>query len=76
LLNVMLVVAGLAIYILALSRLGFSASTFLFVAFLLGVVEKERWFKACFIALLSTAGLYLIFRILLDVKLPKNMYGF
>lgn len=76
LMNVVLVIVGLGFYVLTLARLGFFVSTFLFVAFLLGIVEKERWLKTFIISVLSTGGLYVVFQILLDVKLPKNMLGF
>ncbi len=76
LLNVGLVLAGLGGYIALLSYFGFAVTTVLFIAFLLGIVQKERWFKTCIISLLATGGLYVVFRILLDEKLPKNIFGF
>jgi hypothetical protein len=50
--------------------------TFLYVAFLLGVVERERWQITVSIALFTTLGLYVIFQVLLTIGLPKNMFGF
>jgi putative tricarboxylic transport membrane protein len=70
------VLAGLAVYILLLDVLGFFVDTALYSAFLLGAVERERWPKAFVVAVLNSGGLYVIFRILLGVNLPKNMFGF
>jgi len=70
------ILAGLAVYILLLDVLGFLVDTALYSAFLLGVVERERWPKALGVAVLNSGGLYLIFRMLLGVSLPKNMFGF
>lgn len=70
------VLGGLAAYILLIDVLGFLVDTFLYVAFLLGVVERERWRMTVSVALLTTVGLYVIFQVLLTVGLPKNMFGF
>ena len=70
------VLGGLAAYIVLLEILGFLADTFLYVAFLLGVVEREKWFMTLLVAASTTAGLYLIFQVLLRITLPSNMFGF
>lgn len=74
--NVGLVIAGLGIYIAVLEHLGFSAATILLIFFLLAIVQKERWLKSGLIALLATVCLYVVFRILLSVTLPQNIFGF
>ncbi len=76
LLNVGLVLAGLAAYIAVLNLLGFIVSTLFFITFLLGVVEKERWLKSAWVSLVATGALYVVFQILLDVKLPRSVLGF
>jgi putative tricarboxylic transport membrane protein len=76
LLNVVLVLAGLGAYIAFLDEVGFFVSTILFISFLLGVVEKEGWLKTCMVSVLATISLFIVFRILLDVRLPENMFGF
>ncbi len=73
---IVLVLAGLAVYILLLELLGFLVDTMLFTAFLLSVVMRERWKMTLVIALMTSVGLYVIFQILLEVNLPKNMFGF
>lgn len=73
---IVLVLTGLAGYIVLLEVLGFLLDTVLFTAFLLGVVEREKWKMTLLIATLTSGGLYVIFQILLGVNLPKNMFGF
>jgi hypothetical protein len=55
--------------------LGFVLNTFLFVSYLMLAVERERWKPAGMVAVLTTAGLYIIFQVLLGITLPKNMFG-
>ncbi len=70
------VLGGLAAYITLIEVLGFLLDTFLYVAFLLGVVERERWQTTLLVAVATTGGLYLIFQVLLGIALPSNMFGF
>ena len=70
------VLAGLAVYISLLELLGFLVDTMLFTAFLLCVVMRERWKLTLLIAVLTSGGLYVIFQLLLEVNLPKNLFGF
>jgi hypothetical protein len=76
LLSVGLVLLGLALYTLLMEWLGFLVDTFLFVSYLLRVVEKERWPMTFMTAILTTAALYAIFQLLLTITLPRNMFGF
>jgi putative tricarboxylic transport membrane protein len=69
-------IGGLAAYILLLERLGFLLGTGLLTAFLLGVVEREKWSTTVLVAVLNSVGLHVVFRILLGVSLPKNVLGF
>ena len=70
------VLGGLAVYIVLIEVLGYLVDTFLYVAFLLGIVERERWPITVGVAVLTTAGLYFIFQILLGITLPSNRFGF
>ena len=70
------VIASLAVYILTLETLGFLVGTGLLTAFLLGVIEREKWYTAILIAILNSAGLHLVFQVLLGVNLPANRFGF
>lgn len=73
---IVLILAGLAVYIVLLEVLGFLLDTMLFTAFLLGVVMREKWKMTLLIASLTSGGLYVIFQLLLRVNLPVNMFGF
>ncbi|HXZ43929.1 MAG TPA: tripartite tricarboxylate transporter TctB family protein [archaeon] len=70
------VIASLAAYILTLETLGFLVGTGLLTAFLLGVVEREKWSTSILVAVLNSAGLYVVFQVLLGVNLPTNRFGF
>jgi putative tricarboxylic transport membrane protein len=76
LLAVVLVLVGLAAYILLIEVIGFIADTFLFVTFLMWFVERQKWLRTIATAVLTTGGLYIIFEILLKITLPSNMFGF
>lgn len=69
-------IGGLAVYILLLEVLGFLVGTGLLTAFLLGLVEREKWSTTILVAILNSAGLYLVFQVLLGVNLPSNRFGF
>ena len=68
--------AGLAGYILLLEPLGFLLATALFGAFLLGVVERERWTVTLSVSVVKAFVLYVVFQRLLGVNLPQNVLGF
>lgn len=75
LLRVVAVMAGLGFYISLMEVLGFLLNTFLFVAYLMGAVERERLPMTALTAFLTTAGLYIIFQVFLGITLPRNMFG-
>jgi putative tricarboxylic transport membrane protein len=70
------VLAGLAVYIVLIEVLGYLVDTFLYVTFLLGIVEREKWPLTILVAVSTTVGLYVIFQVLLGITLPSNMFGF
>ena len=74
--DIALILASLAAYILFLEVLGFIIDTILVNIFLLSFVMRERWKRAIMVASVTSAGLYLIFQVLLNVPLPKNYFGF
>jgi putative tricarboxylic transport membrane protein len=69
-------VAALAAFFLLLETLGFLVSIALLTAFLLRAVEREGWLTTLMVAVANSAGLYVIFQMLLGVSLPKNILGF
>ena len=76
LIAIVLIIAGLAAYIFFLEVLGFLVGTLLFNLFLMAVVMRAKWKMTLSVALTASVALYVIFRILLEVPLPKNMFGF
>jgi putative tricarboxylic transport membrane protein len=75
-LSIALTAGSLAAYNFLIEPLGFLVSTVLLSAFLLGVVERERWPLTTLVAVANAIGLYIIFQVLLGVGLPKNALGF
>lgn len=67
---------ALAAFILLLETLGFLLSIALLTAFLLRIVERMGWPTTVTVAIANSAGLYVVFRMLLGVSLPKNILGF
>jgi putative tricarboxylic transport membrane protein len=59
-------------YAFAVSRLGFTLSTFVFAVLFLRIVETGRWWRTVAKGVLITAGNYLIFEIWLGLNLPKG----
>ncbi len=63
---------GLAVFF---ERLGYVISTFAFLVFLLGVIEKQKWWMVFTVASLSSLISYLMLGSLLDSPLPKGILG-
>jgi putative tricarboxylic transport membrane protein len=70
-----LVMVGLAGYIFLIEVLGYLLDTFLFIVFLMKVVQREKWPLTLMVAIGTTAVLFLTFQILLQITLPSNMFG-
>jgi len=75
-LSILMTVGALAAFIFLLETLGFLLAIALLTAFLLRVVEREGWVTTATVALANAAGLYVVFKVLLGVSLPKNTFGF
>lgn len=76
LLPILETICGLAVFILLLETLGFLLSIALLTAFLLRVVEREGWLTTLAVAVGNAGALYIVFKVLLGVSLPKNTFGF
>jgi putative tricarboxylic transport membrane protein len=72
--KMVLTVAALLAYAVAMNYLGFLISTFLFLAFLLRAIEPQRWSVALIGSLLASAAFYVIFEIGLQSQLPKGLF--
>ena len=73
LLNVVGVLAVLAVYSLSLDVVGYPIATFAVVLFMLRVTEPHRWPLALGIALLAAGGSYVLFAVWLAVPLPAGL---
>jgi putative tricarboxylic transport membrane protein len=73
--KIVLAVGALIVFGLLFESLGYIISTFLFIAFLLRVVERQRWSSVVVIALFTSLGTYLVFGLLLNTPLPGGMLG-
>lgn len=76
LINIVFILVGLGVYISLLQTLGFLITTLLFNIFLLSVVMRANRKMTLGVALGTSVALYVIFQILLEVNLPKNVFGF
>lgn len=70
------VIAALLLYALTMEHLGFILSTTLFIAFLLWLVERQRWYVIVFGAVLFSVATYLVFKVWLETALPIGWLGF
>jgi hypothetical protein len=65
-----IVVTAMAAYVLVLERVGFLASTAILIAFLSMVVGRMTLFRAAMLGVLAPAACYVVFGMLLGVRLP------
>jgi putative tricarboxylic transport membrane protein len=65
-------VAILIFFALVVERVGFLITTFIFLVIWMGVIERVRWLTIISISIGTTAALYLIFALFLDVPLPSG----
>lgn len=70
------IIVALLLYALTMEHLGFILSTTLFIAFLLWLVERQRWYVILFGAVLSSVAIYLVFKVWLETALPIGWFGF
>jgi hypothetical protein len=68
-------VVGVAAAALVLERVGFTATLFGLVSFLLLVVAGRRWTVAVAYAAVTAAACAVIFRFVLGVELPRGWFG-
>ena len=66
-------VSILIFFALVVERVGFLITTFLFLVIWMGVIERIRWLTIISISIGTTAALYLIFALFLDVPLPMGI---
>jgi hypothetical protein len=66
----------LMLYALSMEHLGFIISTSFFIAFLLWLVERQRWYVIVFGSVFAALAAYLVFKVWLDTALPLGLFGF
>ncbi|MEI9479995.1 MAG: tripartite tricarboxylate transporter TctB family protein [Deltaproteobacteria bacterium] len=74
--KVILVLVALFLYAVLMEWLGFLIVTLLLFIFLLGVIEKKKWWFAILVSLTVTALSYLLFEVGLQSQLPKGILEF
>ena len=55
--------------------LGYPVSTLLLMLFLFKAIEPQKWSTALVGAFLSSGVTYVLFKILLEVQLPRGIFG-
>ncbi|MDA8125132.1 MAG: tripartite tricarboxylate transporter TctB family protein [Deltaproteobacteria bacterium] len=73
--KVALVSAALLVYALVLTRLGFLMATFGLMTLLFSILGRARWWIRVSVALVTVLVAYAVFRVWLDVALPKGLLG-
>ena len=73
--NILLVSVGMLGFALLLNRLGFLLTAFVFIWFLLQVVERRDWIVSLGAAALTALGSYAIFQLWLRAQLPAGILG-
>ena len=67
---------SLLLYALVLPIMGYLITTFVLMVFCLGIMGRSKVWINVASALLITLGSYVIFYILLDIRLPKGIFNF
>ncbi len=71
--RLLILVSSVIGYDVAIEYLGFPLVTFLFMIFLLRVLERKKWPTAFAASFLTMAVSYMIFQVLLGVRLPSGI---
>ncbi len=74
--RVLLVLAGLSIYVYIFNFLGFLLSTFLLMVFLFKAVEPTKWWISILGGLVTIFIAYGVFSLWLNVPFPQGVFGF
>jgi putative tricarboxylic transport membrane protein len=74
--KIVMATMGLFMYIFGFEYLGFVLITFLFMAYLMIFVERQRWMTLIAVSILTATISYSVFVYLLKVELPKGLLTF
>jgi putative tricarboxylic transport membrane protein len=73
--KIVLAIGALVVFALLFESLGYVISTFLFIAFLLSVVERQKWTLVVIVAFFTSLTTYVVFGLLLNTPLPGGILG-
>ncbi len=71
----LLAVVFLSLYAATMEPFGYVPSTLLFLALWMFLVERVKWHRALLVTVLGTAGMYILFVMLLGVPVPASILG-
>ena len=71
--RIALAIGALVAFGLLFETLGYILSTFLFIAFLLRAVERQKWWLVVVVAFCTSLVIYLLFGLLLNSPLPAGI---
>lgn len=74
--KILFVLISLFLYARFMETIGFIPVTLLLFVFLLGIIEKKKWFYTIFVSVAVTVAAYLIFETWLKSQLPKGLLDF
>jgi hypothetical protein len=73
--SLVLVILSIAAYILTLDILGYLVSSSLLLLAIFTIGGVKGWVRRIIISLISSGAFYVIFKVLLDIPLPKGILG-
>jgi len=73
--RISLAIGALVAFGVLFETLGYLLSTFLFIAFLLRAVERQKWWLVVVVAFCTSLVTYLLFGLLLNTPLPAGILG-
>src|SRR5262245_40657293 len=71
--KILLALGSLLVFGLVFERLGYLLTTFLFIIYLLRIVERQSWRLALSVALSASLVSYIVFGLLLGTPLPAGL---
>lgn len=75
-LKIVLVLLSVFLYAIFMETVGFIPMTLIFFIFLLGMIEKKKWWLTTSVSIGVTGMAYLIFEVWLKSQLPRGLLGF
>lgn len=63
---------GILFYWSCLPWFGFPATTFIFLLYWLWILERESWRRTVLVSVSATAGLHVVFNLILRIRLPMG----